>query len=332
MSSRIPKDDYLAHWLVDQLEAGDNQAWETREQEDTLRRVVDAAARLEVPATRTREAAWDLLQARIQAEATPQPTVRIRSFPRLPSLIRVAAALAVLLVAGLLVQRWLAPDDTLPAGLIVQETAAQVEPLDFALPDGSTVTLNDRSRATYDAQGWTQGQRAVALSGEAFFRVVPGSTFTVETAQGMVTVRGTSFNVFTRKEKMEVACFSGEVAVSLKSSPATAEVLTPGQAVRSTTAGNLERYAIEIASDSPGWSQGVFTFRDAPLEQVLEEIERQYEVRLVLEVSGEGRFSGSFFADDPLTTTLAHICAAMGLEAQAAPDGTFHLLPAGRQP
>lgn len=334
MPSNIPKDDYLAHWLIDQHEATDDQAWETREQEDNLRRVVEMAARLEIPATRTREAAWQDFQARIQAEAdTSQPPARIRSLPRLSSLIRMAAAITALVVAGILIQRWLAPDPVTPSGLITAATPAQAEPLTHLLPDGSEAVLNDQSELTYDAEAWVAGTRQVQLAGEAFFRVKRGSTFTVETAQGAVTVRGTSFNVFSRKEKMEVICFSGEVAVSLKGSTEEAVVLTPGQAVRYTAGAAPEAFTAEVATGSPGWSEGVFAFREASLEQVLDEVRRQYKVDIDLQLPGEGgRFTGSFFQDDPLTTTLENICTAMGLEALPQADGTYLLQPAGPLP
>ncbi|RMG59945.1 MAG: DUF4974 domain-containing protein [Bacteroidetes bacterium] len=333
MSTRIPKDDFLAHWLVGQAEATDDQAWENREQEDQLRRVVEAAAQLNVPATRSREAAWAALQSRIEAESSPVPVAKVRSFPRLSSLMRVAAAIALLFVAGLLVQRWLGDDAALSAETISKATPAQSSPLTLTLPDASEVVLNDLSAIHYEAASWADGHRSLRLEGEAFFRVKPGSTFSVETELGTVTVRGTSFNVFTRKEKMEVICFSGEVAVSLNGSSEAAYVLTPGEAVRYETGGRPQRYQAEVSAGTPGWSEGIFAFREAPLEQVLEEMERQYEVQLELDPSAaDGHFTGTFYVEDAFTTTLANFCKAMGLEAQPLEAGSFKLIPAGHSP
>ena len=79
------------------------------------------------------------------------------------------------------------------------------------LPDGSTVTLNANATLSYDKD--FSAKRDISLSGEAFFEVKRGSTFTVKTTLGNVEVLGTSFNVIVEEKNFEVICKSGKVLV-----------------------------------------------------------------------------------------------------------------------
>ena len=59
-----------------------------------------------------------------------------------------------------------------------------------ALPDGSAVSLSPNSKMEF---GSDADSRDVNLNGEAFFEVKKGVPFTVNTANGNVSVLGTSF-------------------------------------------------------------------------------------------------------------------------------------------
>jgi transmembrane sensor len=80
------------------------------------------------------------------------------------------------------------------------------------LPDSSLVILNAESRLEVDEKKWPS-EREVLLFGEAFFQVAKGSTFTVITETGEVTVLGTEFNVKDRASYFEVICYEGLVGV-----------------------------------------------------------------------------------------------------------------------
>lgn len=84
------------------------------------------------------------------------------------------------------------------------------------LPDGSTLTLNANSRVNIRA-GYGKGQRVVELDGEAFFDIKPqlASAFKVLTADVVVQVLGTSFNVkaYTNRKKVQIAVSTGNVRV-----------------------------------------------------------------------------------------------------------------------
>ncbi|MEM9823465.1 MAG: FecR domain-containing protein [Bacteroidota bacterium] len=86
------------------------------------------------------------------------------------------------------------------------------------LPDSSLVTLNANSVLRYD-QNWRAASiREIWLEGEAFFKVrknpVRGNRqFVVYSDETKVKVLGTSFNVYSRNERVEVVLASGKVDV-----------------------------------------------------------------------------------------------------------------------
>lgn len=83
----------------------------------------------------------------------------------------------------------------------------------IALPDGSVIDLNSRSRVRIE---FAHRQRRVELAeGEALFTVEhdAGRPFTVETGNGQVTVTGTRFDVRRDADGTRIAVAQGSVKV-----------------------------------------------------------------------------------------------------------------------
>lgn len=228
---------------------------------------------------------WTRIEASVATEAKPQLVVRplwIRLWP-----VAAAAVIALLI--------WFA----LPAGTqkIVAE-AGQQETLQ--LPEESHVVLNAGSKLVYGKRTFAR-DRSLKLDGEAFFRVKPGSTFTVQTAYGNVTVLGTSFNVYARDGKLEVECFTGKVRV--EASSGKTDVIEPGQLVVAED-GKLTRSTFAADAGKPEWTDGRFRFADSPMRDVIAELERQYDVRVdYAPAIGELTYTGLFERGD-LDTAL----------------------------
>ena len=152
------------------------------------------------------------------------------------------------------------------------------------LADGTSVWLNSESSIEYPASFDGCQERTVRLSGEAFFDVVSDEShpFIVQTRMGDIEVLGTRFNVNVYPE--DTVCYTtlveGRVAVNL---PSTDDrmFLAPGQqAVFSGTHAekrevNLEEYV--------GWVDGVYTFRDKKLRDIMQTFERWYNIDVVYE-------------------------------------------------
>ncbi|WP_411768581.1 FecR family protein [Winogradskyella sp. A3E31] len=161
------------------------------------------------------------------------------------------------------------------------------------LPDASTVNLNAESTLTYNKNNWSK-TREVHLNGEGFFKVAKGSKFEVITDAGKVAVLGTEFNVKHRENYFEVTCYEGLVAVThnnktVKLSPGLRFAIVDGKIITNEKETQL----------LPSWMAQESHFESRPLKFVLNELERQYGVRVTVEnVNDEAMFSGSFTHDD----------------------------------
>ena len=175
------------------------------------------------------------------------------------------------------------------------EVAERGSHLAVALPDGSKVDLYAESEISYKPLWWFIS-RDVKLKGEAYFEVEKGSKFDVHSTQYTVSVLGTSFNVFSRAGKFNVTCLTGKVNVSDKSESV---ILTPNmQALWDN--GKLITKEIDDARESINWKQGKFVFVGVPLQEVIQEIERQYDIEVLPNSNLDYSYSGNFTkANDP---------------------------------
>lgn len=179
------------------------------------------------------------------------------------------------------------------------ETADRGTQLAVVLPDGSKVELNAESEVSYKPLWWIVS-RDVKLKGEAYFEVKKGSKFDVRSGDYTVSVLGTSFNVFARADKYAVTCLTGKVNVAGKMDSV---VLTPGmQAILN----NKKLIATEKhnADEIIGWKEGKFIYVGVPLNEVIKEIERQYDIEVYpnpgLDLSYSGNFTKTQKPDDVL--------------------------------
>lgn len=181
----------------------------------------------------------------------------------------------------------------------------------FALtfPDGSQATINAESKLTYKPLWWRLS-REVRLVGEAYFQVEKGKEFKVHASRGIVTVLGTSFNVFTRSARYEVACLSGKVKVD---SDNQSVVLTEGMQTVFKE-GVLQAVNNEEIMQKIGWTNNRFIFREEPLIHVVQEIERQYDIKIIVPENMDYIYSGNFTKPDHPEEVLQIIQEPFGIE------------------
>ncbi len=181
------------------------------------------------------------------------------------------------------------------------------ESLSLTLPDQSTVELNDGSSVSYDESGFTD-ERVLVLRGEATFEVTSGQSFQVRTDQGTVEVLGTQFNVRSWGNGYEVECYEGSVKVSSGSD----QVVIEAQQSAVKTGDGLSIGSIDHTS--PFWSEGLSKFDQEPIQLVLDEMERQFDV--VIDYSGENKTFNGAFSHRDLDSALSAVCLPLGLTFQ----------------
>ena len=156
------------------------------------------------------------------------------------------------------------------------------------LPDRSTVTMNAESKLSYKPFEWFISKKVI-LKGEAFFEVNPGRSFSVQTGQTQVKVLGTTFNVYSRLETCRITCLSGRVEIHTGKKSI---ILNPNmQAVLKEK--NHINCDVETTT-ATGWKQGKFVFIEMPLEEVIAEVERQYNITVKPNYNPNHLYSGNF--------------------------------------
>lgn len=236
-----------------------------------------------------------------------------------------AAVVALVVVAvGLF---WLRP---------VTITAPAGDVLAVHLPDGSEVELNSGSRLTYRRLfGWRT--RRVTLRGEAFFEVVHDPTpFVVQTFNSTVTVLGTRFNVRAWPEDYTpattVVLEQGRVRLAAGTDAAQTVVLEPGQ--RSRVAADSAGPAPPVSAsvqEALAWRRGGLHFTDAPLGEILDEVQRRTGARITVADPTLRDLRATLLLEhvDSAETVLAILAEMRDLHYRSTEDG-YVLVPAGQ--
>lgn len=162
----------------------------------------------------------------------------------------------------------------------------------LTLSDGSVVTLNTNSRIDVD---FTVAERFIRLSqGQAFFEVAKDidRPFVVAAGNKRVVALGTAFDVRLDEDNgVQVTLVEGRVQVdAVPSVPSSGSVvpsikpirLEPGE--RLVAKANLAP-AVETtnANEATSWRRGQLIFRDRPLADVVEEMNRYSTQQIVLD-------------------------------------------------
>lgn len=300
MSKPFPDDTFLARWLNGELSQEEEAALKARADFEQLRKIAEESTQVKLPAF-SEGAAWESLLAAKQQRRSGKGQ---RPFQR--SLWWSAAAAAVLALAAL-GYWWMQPEPP----LIVTQIGEQLE---GTLPDGSIYQLNAVGKLDYDEARWAE-RREVILEGEAFFQVEKGSVFTVLTPSGEISVLGTSFNVWARKDQLEVVCYNGKVSVTASQAPVEIEA---GQKAVLLEDGNLSTTNLQL-TPTPSWFRGWTDCEGLPLTRVFEELERQYQLEVNWENESYRVYQGGFPNDD-LEQALKFICDPMDLQFELSSD------------
>ncbi len=234
-----------------------------------------------------------------QSATASKPVSRRNIFKIIPYLA------AAMLAGFFLFQFWLGRGAT---SVEVAEGKTQT----VILPDNSKVILNAASKVSYDKNSWSE-DRSIWLQGEAFFDVKKGSTFKVIGKTGEVMVLGTSFNVFARDHSFAVDCKTGKVKVSNFINSAT-ETLTAGTGI--SWFHEKAKFVRRTLSteEIARWQLGEFHFKEAMLESVFAEFERQFGKQVKMSPSLKARLYSGFFKLGSVEDALHSICWPLKLE------------------
>ena len=156
--------------------------------------------------------------------------------------------------------------------------------------DGTKVLLDAESSIRFPSSFDTS--RNVELKGQAYFEVAKdGRPFIVSTHRGTITVLGTSFSVSAyASQPFKVALNTGRIRFRNAITDAT---LTAGQTITCDETGRATITSVSSPHNT-SWMEGIIAFNDMPLENIMNNIERMYDVNVhySLEEIKQIRFTG----------------------------------------
>lgn len=267
------QENYLAKWLNDELTEAELAEFKRSDAYATFQKIRETASTLEAPEFEM-DKAWASLELQKKAE---QP--KVFTLAPFKAFLRIAAVVTILLAGSFIYLTTL--NETV--------STAYAESKAITLPDNSEIILNAESKVTYSVKNW-ETNRNINLSGEAFFKVAKGQKFTVATEQGVVTVLGTQFNVEARDNYLEVSCFEGLVSVAFDGK----ETKLPAGNSFLAINGELSVQKVMV-NGSPSWLTNESSFKSVPLKYVLDELQRQYNLRVKTEgIDVNQLYTGSF--------------------------------------
>ena len=196
------------------------------------------------------------------------------------SILSMAASILVLLAIGL----WFYNRPVEP--LLVHTAFGEQQSMQ--LSDGSQVQLNANSQMSFQKDWGQHDDREVWLEGEAFFAVekkpTTGQKMKVITNDLVIEVLGTTFNVNSKRERTTVYLQEGSIRLYLKGIDSVLQMNPGDLVIYSDKTGQFIKKRPEMAEVHTSWKDGVLTFNEAPLGEVLRRIEEIYGVKFKLAV------------------------------------------------
>ena len=242
------------------------------------------------------DAGLERLRTKIQSNTPP---AKVHSLRSRFAFVRIAASVALLLVAGYFLKSYLSDS---PAWEVV--ASADDAKKEIPLIDGTNVTLNENSELSFPEK--FDAKRTVALTGEAFFDVAKDAEKPFEALMENVKVRvlGTSFNIraYPNEDFVEVYVNTGKVAVEIDGSDEIFE-LTPGMKWTYSKSASKVETILDASANVMAWKSGKLLFKNESMDNVLATIERLFDVEL--------ETAPGTVLDCPLTT---------GFQAEYLPD------------
>lgn len=192
------------------------------------------------------------------------------------------------------------------------------------LPDSSVVWINSGSKITYNSK-FAANNRKIKLVGQAFFQAAHNEKIplVVDVDGFLVKVLGTKFdvNAYSGEKNIRVVLESGSVELHQSSDRNFNYTLSPGEMATFNPESKkltIDRVKPELFSS---WKEGVLIFRDKPMAEVLDALQRRYNIDI--EVKDQDIYKSVFTArlcDEPLEKVLKSMEFSCSVKASIIRD------------
>ena len=254
----------------------------------------------------SKQSAWlpmdEIEETEIESRLLGKVKSAIRKKEKQPSgtfkLLRLAAAVVILLVSGVAGYFYFYNSPQHEVKLLTK-TTVRGQKSTIVIADGTNIKLNSESQLIYPV-AFNANIREVTLTGEAFFDVARDEKkpFIIKSGDLVTQVLGTSFNISAfPEENITVTVTSGKVSVTARdplkqtnqegatqeSVPLT-HILIPGeQALFSPSANTIVKQRVNLEKYI-AWKEGTIKFDETYLPEVIQTLERWFDVNIDLEM------------------------------------------------
>nr|WP_319399515.1 FecR domain-containing protein [uncultured Carboxylicivirga sp.] len=237
-------------------------------------------------------------------------SIHRRKIQSINVIARYAAIVILFFALGMFIQKqlkWGGIDEAVYASnAVIDVPYGQMS--NITLPDGTVVQLNSGSHFSYTGN-FTQGERTVELTGEAFFDVARDAEhpFIVKTKTLDFVVHGTSFNIqaYDDDDRINTTLVEGSLGVVAKKGDEIVR-LKPGQKISYNDVS--KKYSVkEVDVDLyTSWQDGIIIFRNEKLEDIAKKLERWYNVEIIIKDQKLAKelYFGSIMKNKPIDQIL----------------------------
>lgn len=250
-----------------------------------------AADSFSYPKTDT-DQAWNTFRAGIQTE------MKVVKRPNRFAMFRWVAAAVVVLTVGIGVWQYNNGQSSSYTALLQSGVSKMTQ----QLPDGSSVQLN--SESVLEVKAIDDNNRTLELkSGEVFFSVAHSEIpFRVITDKGIITVKGTEFNIrHNQGQPFSLYLKNGSVQFETNTQKVT---LNPGDMLEENKSGDLVLRKIND-NRAYAWTSGKLIFENASVSEVVKGLEDLYKVSFIYD---------QHLSNEKLTITFDNLSAAHAAE------------------
>ena len=280
------------------------------------------------------------IDVELSLKITKKKINQFRFKRRLVKLLRQVAAIIVLALAFNFAYNYLtkSPQSVIETEHIVYQEvkAAFGTQTKLTLADGTGVWLNSGSVLRFPASFNSFNERRVELDGEGYFEVSKNETkpFIVNASQLDVRVYGTSFNVsaYSDYNTTTVALVEGKVSLVKKYNGKDREliILNPNDVVEYNLVENkMHHFSSQRMDKYIGWKDGYIIFYGDPIKNVIQKLEKWYNVDIVINDKSLNHYKfTATFVDESLEQVLNLLSLSSSMEYKIIPakkqsDTTF---------
>lgn len=252
---------------------------------------------------------WEKVSSEIRKIEEVKKRERIRRFSLIrkrqryvSNFLKVAALIIVAFTSAYLTLQYTPHSEEQVYVPVINEISTDAgEKANIQLGDGTVVELSAETKLSFP-ESFRNNSREVTLTGQAFFDVIPDENrpFIIHTQNGIIRVLGTAFDVRSYQEQgsIDVMVTEGVVEISHTEVPQNKLIINRGyKGTISLKDNSLSVEWVDDPQQYTGWLDGRLIFIDQPLSRVFRQIERWYDVDIIVDESSKTVLDKQFSAN-----------------------------------